>query len=154
MRLSVLSRSVLIVTAFLTGLWPSFGALAHGVAHAHEAAHAYGAYATEITPDEVGGHEHGHAAGLDRTEDHEEQHSPSRLPEFSATDHQHEHQHTVLDAGLKSRTELASFVVAHAVSPPPPRTATIDFRKPVAEIAAPPPERHHTAGSPRAPPAR
>jgi hypothetical protein len=156
MSLHALTRSILFATSLLAGLGQSVSALAHGVAHAHEAEHR-----VALAQPEAHAHEQHEHQGQHQEEPQTEptwnsegpQHASGNF-EFTQPEHDHDHVHAIVDAGLKSRPDLIPSLVAQATALTQSVSVSVAHETPHAASPAPPPERRHTSASPRAPPSR
>ena len=172
-----LTRSVLLAASLLTGLGPSANALAHGFAHAHEAEHRllvqapdtfvgehrgdtaqdtwhHASHHTSHHTSHATSHHASHATSPQATTPESPRLAERLVTEFTAPDHEHGHVHAIIDAGLKTRGDLLPVPVPTQQTPLLAEVGAVDQAAPYSTGPAPPPERRHTAGSPRAPPAR
>lgn len=181
MSLRALIRPIVLATSLLTGLGPSVDALAHGVAHAHEAeyraavaqptSHAHPQQDSQRRHGEQHGEPHPQGEGHqhDEPHEHDEHHQPDGnlqphtapphsvellLPEVTRDDHHHSHVHAIVDAGLKSRADLAPFLAAGASDLTLSMRVGGKHETPRTGSPAPPPAQRSTSASPRAPPSR
>ncbi len=147
MSLRALIRPIVIATSLVAGLGQSLDALAHGVAHAHEAEHRGSARQPEArVQQQRGEQQHRHRESSPR--------SSGLQPELTQSDHQHGHVHAIVDTGLKSRSDLISILVSQAPAHALLVSGAVEAPGPDAGSSAPLSERRHTAASPRAPPSR